>query len=78
MTGVDRSLLGQLNAINESLCSATNMMTELLLKSVGSPIVSGVSAADLRLVGRRLVSAGGDLTRLGVEMGVVADQIERD
>jgi hypothetical protein len=62
----------------ESLRSVTNVMAELPLQSADNTEVSKVSAADLRTVGRRLVSSGGDLTRLGVEMGVAADQLERD
>lgn len=78
MTEVDRSLLRQLAAINESLCSATTIMTELLLQSVYDQDTSGISAANLRVVESRLVSSGGDLTRLGVEMGVEVDRLEQD
>lgn len=77
MTGPDNSLFGQLNAINENLCSATSGMAELLRRSTGNLDLSGASAAELRMVGRRLISSGGDLTRLGVEMGVTADRLER-
>lgn len=76
MTGPGDSLFGQLNTINENLCSATSRMAELLRGSIDNPDLSGVNAADLRMVGRRLISSGGDLTRLGVEMGVTADRLE--
>lgn len=76
MTAPERLLYGQLNTINENLCSATAAMAELLLRVVREPGVSGVDRTELRTIGRRLVSAGGDLTGLGVEIGVVADKID--
>jgi hypothetical protein len=76
VNGIDRSLLEQLSAINENLCSAVNATTGLLLMTANGSDISGLHADDLRTVGRRLIASGGDLIRLGVEMGVVANRFD--
>jgi hypothetical protein len=72
----DHELLRQLNAVNQSLGTATKVLAELLLRVVGQPGISGVTTTELRSVGRRLISSGGDLTDLGVKMGVSADELD--
>lgn len=76
--GTDSALLRQLNAINAELSTATKVMAELLTRAAGRDDGSHLTSPELRSVGRRLVSAGGNLTNLGVEMGVAADQMDAD
>jgi hypothetical protein len=70
-------LLKQLNDVNLSLIRASETMAELLLRGVSHSDTSGVTTTELRSVGHRLVSSGGDLTDLGVKMGVSADQLDQ-
>ncbi|HEX5403982.1 MAG TPA: hypothetical protein VFX16_16980 [Pseudonocardiaceae bacterium] len=73
----DHELLRQLNSINQSLAKSSKVLAELLLRSMSQPGISHVTTTELRSVGRRLVSSGGDLTDLGVRMGIAADQLDQ-
>jgi hypothetical protein len=68
--------LGNLNTVNRSLCAAIQVMGDLVL-AIPEQLDDSLAAGDLREVGRRLVASGGDLTELGVKMGVRADELER-
>lgn len=67
-------LMRRLNAINQDLIQANKVMAELLLRVARRRGASDVTSTELRSVSRRLVTAGSDLTDLGVSMGVAADQ----
>lgn len=76
MASSNYSLLRQLNAINRNLCAVIQVMGELLLTTPDRPDES-LSPSDLREAGHSLIASGGDLTELGVKMGVRADELER-
>jgi hypothetical protein len=70
----NQQLLEQLNAVSKTQRAINHALCEVLMNALGQ--IDDTDVADeLRRISGDLVSSGGELTRLGVEIGVQASQL---
>lgn len=69
-------LVARLTAVSRSLETINQHVAELLRRAVEWQDAEGRNVSDLRRVGHRLVSLAGDLTTLGVDAALWANELD--
>lgn len=70
MNAGDGELLRSLIAVNDALCAANRTMGQLLVEVLRNTAGFQLPADELRAAASKLVLLGGDMTTLGVEIGM--------
>lgn len=76
MNSGDSALLGSLISVNDALCAANRTMGHLLVDVLRNTPDFQLPADELRAAASKLVLLGGDMTTLGVEIGMCGNRPE--
>lgn len=68
--------MARLTSVNQSWKTINQNVGELLQRAAERQDAGGLNASDLRSLGHQLVSLAGDLTTLGVNAALWADELD--